>query len=425
MYAYFALLTLLTAVSLYLARVNRGAGPKLELTPCVMLATSYFAYSAAVPVSRLLFRTDARPADEPYMLCQAVGAAGITLGFLFVLFRRQFDRRIPPAAVTLHLRGGLVFAAVLATSFLYYYTALRRLNFNWSAVLSPYGMEAAIDDSYDFVSVIVPILAIAGGVVGCFAALRRELGVTSRLLVAVLIGLLGLFLLTRGARNAFIMLVVPVVVIARHGRRLSLARVLPLFVAAWLFFYFVAIVRNHGVQQYVANGESARLQLAAFDPLSGELGTTSLVFEKSVNVALDGDYLFGTSYLVDPLVNVVPRALYRDRPPTLAQWFSMRYFATARLKEGLGFSPVLEALFNFGLAGIAPVMALMAVLVAWLEKRFDVPGGHRLLYYGALVPMVINFNRIDFATVVKMSVLTFAAMYVLIRCSGSSRRIVW
>jgi hypothetical protein len=271
--------------------------------------------------------------------------------------------------------------------------------------LARYG---AFDRSYDDATVLNTGLIVAAtastwiAVLAC-AQSRRSLQAGIRWLTYGAAGAFAAQFILRGNRNAFLILVLPLVGVALRRQRLKVKVLICCVLVGWLTFYSIGIVRNWGFGQV----EVSRFSLTGFDPLSGEFGTMYSVYQKYDSLLLDYPLQYGSTYVWAPLVNLVPREVWQERPFTIAQEASVVYRGTGALTDGIGFSPVVEVLLNFGPYIVLPAFCIIAFTLAVAERvsRYRNSSG---VWWMVLIPMAVNFCRIDFATVTKMYLLHLA-----------------
>jgi oligosaccharide repeat unit polymerase len=293
-------------------------------------------------------------------------------------------------------------------------------DFSYDRLLSAYGTG---DKRYDETTILETgtiLFAVGANWVALWCAIQRSTKRTHRLLLLIPAFLLLLFAILRGNRNIALILALPVCVHYLRGRRLRISGACLAAILAYVGLYLVGVIRNVGF----AKVGGLQITSSAFDPLSGELGTLYGVHEKTENTSLfDNEWWLGRSYLIDPVVNLVPRQLWADRPLTVAQAASFAYYGGGRVGFGIGFSPIIEAKLNFGPVGCMLLFAILPVLIGLIERPLDKPNGLALLCYGATAPMLVNFWRIDFATAIKMLVLFFLALAACARLViGRQRR---
>lgn len=109
--------------------------------------------------------------------------------------------------------------------------------------------------------------------------------------------------------------------------------------------------------------------------------------------------LFGSSYF-NALGNLLPRSIYPgEKPLGLSNDFSVlihdQYMSDISGVAGWGYSPITEALQNFGSIGVVFVFFFLGILLKSLTYlRYNRWQG--ILIYSLLVPQTFNLNRTDF-----------------------------
>ncbi len=222
-----------------------------------------------------------------------------------------------------------------------------------------------------------------------------------------------LLLLASGTRNFLVMFVGNFVLLTSVVKaRLSYLKFSGIAIGLLFFMTVIGLYRNFGFE-----GRSEMLQLygseglKTLDPSSQELSTSYGVFQIHSAHPTWFPLVVGESYF-NAILSIVPTALWPGRPDAVSKIFSS-YFALPG--EGVGFSNILEAYLNGGLVGVFIVNALfLFVLVAFYNKsivgRVTVFG---LAFYGNIVFIAFNWNRIDFQTVFKISMIRIALFYAL------------
>jgi hypothetical protein len=410
--AYWAALLLCMGASLCLCAVSRGGKRQLELSPCLVLVVSYALYSSALPASRLLLGTSGDPAvDAAYVAPHVLGALGILLGLL-IPTHHAFPSRCNASLSNrpVFLRPGLVFVAVFAGIAWQFYVLLMQVRGEVAGLLSPYASGEGYNPAGLLGSLVVITSNIAiATIVLAFPALRR--GGWLRWFVAFSATVLGGLFAVRGHRNLLGFLLLPLLSLHMFARPVRLRALLLSIVGGYVFLYGLGVIRTYGVAK--ATSAVPKINLArSFDPLNGEFATSYSVFSRWHRLPIRREAELGATYTRDVLINLVPRQLWPTRPPTASIAFSMDYYRTRSLSFGLGYSPVVEAIANFGLVGVLPVFLIFTVLVRGAEAQAQSRGSVALLAYGYLVPAMMNWNRIDMATNVKMFLvsLTIAAL---------------
>ncbi|MFN2603835.1 MAG: oligosaccharide repeat unit polymerase [Gemmatimonadaceae bacterium] len=98
---------------------------------------------------------------------------------------------------------------------------------------------------------------------------------------------------------------------------------------------------------------------------------------------------FGWTYLTAPLL-LIPRAFWPGKPESLSLQFMRDAFGTTEIM-GYAYTPVTEAVLNFGLVGPAIFFAILSILMVKLVKNADLRPG---LYF-ICFSVVVDFNRGD------------------------------
>jgi len=332
------------------------------------------------------------------------------------------DASMIPVEVGLTLREGLAATITFGCFMLFINALLGRLNYSFSNILTPYGFEDA--ESYMSTG-LHHTFAYFGFYTGVFVLVYwnrwiERVNATIMRIIYSMIGLNLIFWLMRGSRNMFVLMLFPLIVIVLYRKKIKLIRYTVFGAAALVAMYFVASFRNIGLKNIGAS--DVREVASSLDIYSGELGTSYSVLDKTLMTGFDRHKQYGYTYTVGVAVNLVPRDLWPNRPDNLAVEFSKHFFDTNNLSEGLGFSPVAEAIINFGELGVIPVffvsLAITMMIESWLTKRVTLG----FVALACAVPMVFNWNRIDLATVVKMY-SGFALMILIFRVTCLRHRV--
>jgi hypothetical protein len=398
---------------------DREGSAHLELTASLILLLSFSAYIAALPLSRLFFDRPESEIDADFMSVHLQALAGLLAGFVFAmrmgLYRRAGEcapddqswgdrwqlKAIVPLVILLHAG--------------YYGAVLQEVGYDPLRLLDRYGTGNRSYEEATLVTTAVSVGATAVSWLAAQVALRQRISRLESGFVWGTTTLLATLYLVRGNRNSLIILALPILACVMHRRRLSVARLAVGVAFCWVGLYTVGIVRNWGFGRL----DEVNVSVEAYDPVRGEMGTMYSVYEKyMLRGMMESTPLYGSSYVVSPLVNLVPREWWRERPHTIAQEASVIYYGTGSLTEGIGYSPVIEVIRNFGRIAVLPVFAVMAAIVALYERLTDRRSGARSMLYATALPMIVNYCRIDFATVFKMALLY---MVSLVACHLLSR----
>ncbi len=416
-----ASLTLCLVVVIFLAvRIDRGYGPCLELSPSLIFYAAFAGYGLAMPISRLVVHSQETPGDLGYLQQIVVVAISMTVGALLAAAVGQYRRAPVERAST---QGSATVAALLAWSalFVYLFKWLSEANFQLDQLFAAYGVGAKAYDETTMFDTAVTVFAVAANWAAFRFLSQSSLSRFKMLLLLLPAFILSVFFTLRGNRNMVVIQLLPLLVMYLRGRVLKIVTACLAAAFAYVGLYMVGVIRNFGFDQL----QGVEVKSSAFDPLHGELGTVFSVYEKVDSLAGD-ELLLGHSYLFDTITNLVPRQLWPDRPLTAAQVASIAYYG-GQLTEGIGYSPIAESRVNFGPFGYPLVFIVFPLALAIIEGVFDDSQNRRAIYYAAMTPMLINFWRIDFATMIKMWILFTISLSVCARVASSrtstSRRI--
>jgi len=406
----FLVVLVFAVTALLCVRVRRAGLNRLELSPSVVLIAAMSLYVAAVPVSRMIFGSGESAWDAEFVWIHGEALASLLMGFALASARGLYRRgRVHAAPSSPWSRRSVSLALLLATQGLFYGYVLLESGFDGSRLLAAYGATGYQSDSV--LPTLMAVLPIAATWAAAFGAIDDPaFPAPLRRLVAACTVLLAIVHTLRGNRNEVMILLLPIIAAMRFRRRLSVRTAVVALALAWIGLYSVGVIRNYGFGQI----RYVNFSTASYDPLNGELGTMFSVFEKSERAGIGEQLYYGGSYVVDPVVNLAPRQIWPERPYTLAQSASVVYYGGSILSAGIGFSPVVEAMCNFGVAGVIPLFLIVGVVMAALEVRADRADPFWRGIYALMLPVAINFCRIDFATVVKIALLHAVALWVCI-----------
>ena len=403
---YLVLLTLFLVVGIRLCKTRGKTWSHYEFSPRLILVISYYMYSSAMPISRLLFDSTPTIYDTEYMIACTLGALGILIGFLCFqkynartagnkdseqgsqIFRPMVSIIIMSAAVGIVLFGGM-----------------RALGWDLSALLSPRGYESSLQagtQEQTLFGQILWVLAVSSTVavfIGVYKTRENKLIILT-LLAA---GLFSIFYLLRGERLFVGMMILPLTCVYFFSRSVNIEKMLLVCLCGFALLYIVGLARNVGFA--LLADMTAEIQM--FDPLTQEFGAPYRVFTIWKEVG-DNPLLLGKGYTIDVISNIMPKFFWPSRPDTAAVLLSMDYYGVSNVSElssAWGFSPLVEALINFGRLGIVPVFALSSFLIALLESWFKRQGAWGVSCYAFMIPIVINWNRMDMAITLKMFVI--------------------
>jgi hypothetical protein len=299
-----------------------------------------------MPISRLLFASTAMEYDAEYMMVQMLGAAGILIGLYFQKYNTIFTyNRYSKRA------SSYTFLPILATIIMtvavgvVMFDALKALQWNFSQIIAPYRQDFQGENEGPTLFGAILYLVAISSVVLAFIGAYKNKNTNVILITLFLAGLFSMFFLLRGHRNIASMMIIPIISVYFYSKSIKIKNLLLSCLCIYFIIYTVGVIRQLGFAEVAG----VSFQTSMFDPLNQEFGTNYKVFTCWKEMGQDNSLLLGKSYTIDVLYNMVPKTFWPDRPPGAAIRFSMAYFGKSlgELREGLGFSPIAEALMNF------------------------------------------------------------------------------
>ena len=398
-------------VALFVTRRRGTSGMEWQLTPEFVLVASFLVYTSAMPISRFVWRSDPTDLDVPFLQAHTFGALGLLVGLYFGKYvtpespRRKYP--IPPAPLSPFRCLTFGTAALLAVVFYVYHS----VGMDVSNLLKPYTFERTVISEYSTLDMLIFPVAIATVLhcyLGAFPQRRRNRWLHRAVLYIAL--MISVLILIRGSRNLTVILWLPLCGIFLRNRRLPIGRTLAIAGSVFILYSTVAIIRSYGLE---AAADSYSITLDGMDPALGELGTSYHVYSEFQRLSAGDELEYGKTYILGFASNLVPRTLWKDRPKSTAEKFSAMYYQNEDTLDGVGFSPVVEAMDNFSRIGIFPVFVLFAVLVVLTARYLQTKGRWGLLSYSIMLPMLVNWNRIDADASGKMFLVYVAFFWLL------------
>ena len=375
--------------------------------PFVFLAGALVFYTFSPLVENL---GKANPVFDDFLLMQLTAVIGMSCGALYAHLRHPVI--LQHTGVNLSARFGsksIVVAQIVGIGFLlfsyeFFYGGLSNiLQFSYREI---YAAEA-YRSAWEFIAhVLVQFGMPAMLLVVYMTGVRRTLFFVSTAIYVLL-------LFASGTRNLVVMFAGNLLLFSSLVyHRMSYFKLGVAAVVAFALMMIAGVYRNFGLNSYtdffqLISVEGWRL----LNPNSQELGTSYNVFRINYSNPFWYDLAFGESYL-NALLSVVPTFLWPSRPNAVGHKFSAHF---ADPGEGLGFSNNLEAYLNGGLPLVFLVNFLLLYVAIWMYNRFIVRRItlFGLAFYGNLVFVSFNWNRIDFQTVFKISLIRIALFYAI------------
>ena len=123
------------------------------------------------------------------------------------------------------------------------------------------------------------------------------------------------------------------------------------------------------------------------------------------------------SYLISPIINLIPTAVWPSRPFTNSVEFTWYYWGIkGNSLGGLGFSPITEAIISAGYF-FPFIFVTFGFSIGTLVKSINLTEKFspvRFLLLTSVSAASLNFFRIDFAIYLKFIFLTFVASYIFL-----------
>ena len=225
---------------------------------------------------------------------------------------------------------------------------------------------------------------------------RTFLSKTNTMLVLII----GLFFLLRGNRNPLMLLFLPILIYFLIEKNYFKFRYLLFF---GLLAYFIAdyldAFRANGLGFLIDNKTtiSRSYELKSV----GEFGVQNRVWDWIIGPNWNfNNFYFGSTYIIHPILNILTSVGLNFI--TISGQYSNLLSSPDKI-VGIGFSPYVESYINFGIFG--PIAFIfIGILLAFINNTHNnnlIKNRYlkyRLLF---LFPLILNFNRIDFAVLLK------------------------
>jgi oligosaccharide repeat unit polymerase len=230
----------------------------------------------------------------------------------------------------------------------------------------------------------------------------------------VLFAVLALLLFRIGLRRIVLETGLALVVVHHfYVRKVRLRALIAGAVAALLVFSVVGLARSYlaeglaGMTTRVTEefGVAALIALVA-EPITVLLALTETMYQ----VPGQEPFWLGRTF-VEAFEILVPRPLYPDRPLAPSQWFvNLVDPVVAAAGGGYAYSLLAEGYLNFGVAGAVGVSVLQGVVVRTVVtyRRRAPFSRSRLLVYAIAVSLSVSMIRGDFATLLKVGIVSLA-----------------
>jgi len=220
-----------------------------------------------------------------------------------------------------------------------------------------------------------------------------------------------------GNRNLGMMVAISLMWSKFFRKKFNFFKFIPILIVGLILTSLNAIGRQYGLINFISGSVSVPYDVALDYVLSvsnGEFGTMARVVDFSREFNFNLQTFPGYSYIVDPLVTLIPTIIWEHRPYTIAVEFTKQYWGgLGEGTEGLGFSPILESKLNFGFFWPL-IFFYLSFVIKFLEIKIS-KISKRIYYYffGSFSAVSLNFYRIDFAITFKFAILIFTFTIIL------------
>lgn len=183
------------------------------------------------------------------------------------------------------------------------------------------------------------------------------------------------------------------------------------------------IVFSIGTRALILNGSSLLQDMIIPVTIEGTMGDyPSLQSIHGIENSLHPPYTFGLSYIVDPLVWLIPQSLGREGLSSFGRWTdSLSNTLEEKFAPTGGFYYLSEAVAAFSYAGPAIVTTIFAGFLVWIERNKN---RHRLLYLAWMPTVGILFIKMQFGNCFKLFLIQLISIYLL-SCLGKLKNILF
>ena len=303
---------------------------------------AFTLYSIPIEFSKIFYNSIWTEFDLYFLFLNIIAL----LGFTNIYKNRKYINS-NPINFNYNNKSFLILFSLLIFSF-FIFRSMYYLNFSFANIFKAYLIEGdKFEDEKSTLDVI--ILFITCSTSFFYNAIIDSMNFKkfTSFIYKLPIIIIFLFLFARGGRNPVLFFIFPIILFYYINYKIHLKYVLFLIIFLFPFTHFIAVVRNYGIEQIASYSDWG----ANYDPINAEFGTPYRVLQFYFN-SNNHILYFGKSIFLDPLINLVPIELWPNRPLTIATQFTLDNTKMDDKAWGLGFSPILEALMNFGIIGV-------------------------------------------------------------------------
>lgn len=239
--------------------------------------------------------------------------------------------------------------------------------------------------------------------------------------------IVALFFALGGNRNLFALIIIGMLFSVYRNIKIKSIIIILFILIIIVGASFLAVAREYGIGN-VLTGGTTDFSISEVYEFSkryneGEFGTLKRTIGYVSEKGDDFEYYFpGFSYLLSPIVNIIPTSLFSGRPNTIATEFTFHYWgAKSDFVEGLGFSPIAEGIINFGYIFFVIPISITAFLLTKISiMSFNLTGhykNYRLIFITCVAAASLNFFRIDFSIYTKFILISFFSASIAFKLS--------
>ena len=226
-----------------------------------------------------------------------------------------------------------------------------------------------------------------------------------------------------GQRGKLISYIIIIILIYAYNKPIK--KVKPKLILIFFIIYFIlsflyanrAIVSllKDDINEFLNKAFSKERLVKALNPATNEFGVGFANFNE-LYISDEYKFLLGKSY-IEGLAITVPSFMYLgEKPKQITYVFRDQYFYSESLRSsiaGTGFSPILEAYWNFGFLGIFLVYIIYGYVISRLDFYYKRKNVFFFSIYLAISPFVITFHRTAFGDIISSIILKVIVLLII------------
>lgn len=365
---------------------------RIKISLSLIFLIAFTLYSIPVEFSKIIYNNPWTSFDHYFISLNILAILGFILG--------NFSTRIKIQEYNFNIsfnNSNIIIIFSLFIFFVFFERQLYYLDYNVLNIFKAYLIESdKFENEKSTLDVI--LLSITSSTALFYYIIIRKIN-NKKLFVIYLfpIVIIAFFLIVRGGRNPFLIFTLPLIISEIINKKISLKYILIAILILFPLTHFIAVVRGYGFEKILEYSSFN----ANYNPVDSEFGAPYRVLKIYYEGVINYPLQYGKTYIFDPIINLFPREIFPSRPLTIATRFSIDYFMNSKEMFGLGFSPILEIILNFTFIAILPFFCLFRYILKKLDNM-SLDTKFKYFAYLLLFPIIINFQRIDFAVCVKL-----------------------